>query len=134
MDPGEHVSPVGLDPGRARRIGPGVVDLAPEAEVAPGGPPTEEIGSVGEMRLEQPEGVAEGLFDLRRRDLVRADEADPRLHALDHLRPHGDPGVLVPGRRHRHGDPTAGREAILFARPAQMEHPLVAPLVAELFE
>jgi len=134
MDPVEHVRGAALDQAAAGGIGPGFVDLAPEPEVREGRACTEEIGAGGEVCVELREPFAEGAFDLRPGLRVGAHEPDPPHHALAHLARRGRALLVARPGHHGRGDAPRRSDLVDIARPAQVEHPLVAPLVAKFLD
>src|SRR5262245_47337150 len=86
------------------------------------------------MRIEQIEHLPKAALDLRRRRFAGADEPDATGHARAHLI--GELPMFVLARLWRaHPRDAAGRGALVdLARPAIMEHPFVAPLVAEFLD
>ena len=97
-------------------------------------PAAEQIGPSHEMGVQQVEHVEESGLDLRRGHGVGADEPDPVHHAGADLA--GESGMfLLVGRRPPHPrDPSGRRDLVDVAGPAIVEHPFVAPLVAEFLD
>src|SRR5581483_10910993 len=86
------------------------------------------------MRFQQCDRIEERLLDLRGGLGIGADEPYPPDHPLPHLRGGGRDPIVI-RIRHRHPrDPPRGSQLIHFARPSIVEHPLVAPFVAEFLE
>ena len=59
---------------------------------------------------------------------------DATRHSFDDFFANCDPCCFISLGRHRGRDSPGRTQSIFFTRPAQMKHPLVAPLVAELLE
>src|SRR5271166_7038721 len=134
MYPCEQVWRSRVDERARRRIGPGIVELAPNREVGERWALAEQVGALGEVRLKDRKGLEEGVLDLRASLGIRTDERNAINHPLaNHRHPTGQLYV-VRNRHHRACDTPRGRELINLARPAIVEHPLVAPFIAELFE
>ena len=53
MDPFDEMGRVGGHVGVAGGVSPGLVELAPETEIAEGRPATEDVGPLGEMGIEE---------------------------------------------------------------------------------
>ena len=81
VHPVEYVRRAATDQGADRRVGPHLIELPPETEIAIGGPAAEQIGARGEMAVQQREHLLQAGLDLRRGCGVRPDEPDPVHHA-----------------------------------------------------
>ena len=108
--------------------------LESDAEVAERRTVAEQIVATVEVGLDQVDRVEEGLLDLGRGLLVRADEPDPGNHPLPDLGGHRLERLLVGIGVHALGDAPRAGLLVRGPGPAVVEHPLVAPLVAELLE
>ena len=122
------------DDGARGRIGPHFVNLSPQTKVAECGSSTEQIGAISEMDVQQSQHIDKTGLDLRRRQGVGADEPHPVDHAGPNLA--GERGVLLlVRRRSAHPRDAAGSADLIdVAGPAVVEHPFVAPLVAEFLD
>jgi hypothetical protein len=86
------------------------------------------------MGIQQAEHFLQAGLDLRRRRGVRSDEPDSVDHARGNLR-RERVVLLFVCRGRTHPRNASGRGNLVdVPRPAVMEHPFVAPFVAELFD
>src|SRR5271157_1605144 len=134
MNPCEDVRRTPPDQRAGCGIGPCVVNLPPHRKVAERGTPAEQVRPAGEMRLEESERIAEGLFDQRCVLRIRADKPYAIDHPLPYLSRHPGEQIFVTTRHQLVRDASGGRDLIDLARPSVVEHPLVAQFVAELLE
>src|ERR1019366_6090590 len=95
MDPRQDIRCARFDERTGRGIGPGAEKLTPHREVDEGGARTEEIRAVRQVRVEDSDSLAEGIFNLGRGLCAGADEPDSPYHPLTHLRDRGCKRLLV---------------------------------------